>query len=137
MYAAASTYEKLVDIRDYPDLGGSPETIDTTTLTDANYTNILGLQSAETLEFNANYDPADFQTLKALEDGEKHHFAVWFGGTDVAGADPTPTGDLGKFSWDGMLSVRVAGGGVNEARTMVISISTSTKIEATFPSASL
>ena len=29
------TYEKLVDIKDYPDIGGSPETLETTTLSDS------------------------------------------------------------------------------------------------------
>ena len=29
---SGATYEKLVDIKDYPDIGGSPETLETTTL---------------------------------------------------------------------------------------------------------
>ncbi len=29
MYKKASAYEKLVDIKDFPDLGGSPEMLET------------------------------------------------------------------------------------------------------------
>ena len=40
----------------------------------------------------------------------------------------TPTGTDGKFSFDGQLSVRVTGGGVNEVRGMAITIAPSTPI---------
>jgi hypothetical protein len=37
--------EKLIDIKDFPDLGGAPETLDTTTLSDNMTTSIPGIQS--------------------------------------------------------------------------------------------
>ena len=120
----SAAYSKLVDIKDFPDLGGAPEMLETTTLSDGASTYIPGIQSQEALEFTANYTKADFTTLKALEDTETD-FAVWFGAT-VAGGVATPTGSDGKYEFKGKLSVYVVGGGVNEVVDMKISIAPST-----------
>lgn len=119
-------YSKLVDIKDFPDLGGAPEMLETTTLSDGASTYIPGIQSQEALEFTANYTKADFTTLKALEDTELD-FSVWFGAT-VSGGVATPTGTDGKYDFKGKLSVYVVGGGVNEVVDMKISIAPSTVI---------
>ena len=37
--------QKLVDIKDFPDLGGAPELLETTTLSDSSQTFINGVQS--------------------------------------------------------------------------------------------
>lgn len=123
---SSTTYEKLVDIKDFPDLGGAPEMLETTTLSDGAQTYIPGIQSQEALEFTANYTKDDFDTLKALE-GTEVDFAVWLGGT-VSGGVATPTGSDGKFKFSGQLSVFVVGGGVNEVVDMTISIAPSTVI---------
>lgn len=121
-----AAYEKLVDIKDFPDLGGSPEMLETTTLSDKMQTYIPGIQNLDALEFTANYTKADFATLKAL-DGVEHDFAVWFGGTEEANI-LTPTGSDGKFEFKGQLSVYPVGGGVNEVVDMNITIAPSTPI---------
>ena len=121
-----SQYEKLIDIKDFPDLGGAPETLETTTLSDSMQTYIPGIQSLDALEFNANYTKEDFESLKALE-GQELYYAVWFGGT-VSGATVTPTGTDGKFNFKGSLSVFPTGGGVNEVVGMTITIAPSTPI---------
>ncbi len=126
-----TTYQKLVDITEFPDLGGEPELLDTTTLSDKMRTFILGIQNNEGMEFNANYDKADYQALKAL-DGVETPFAVWFGGTESGGV-VTPTGSEGQFSFKGLLSVRITGGAVNEVRGMAITIAPTTVITETFP----
>lgn len=126
MQKEASTYKKLVDIKDFPDLGGAPEMLETTTLSDGAQTYIPGIQSQEALEFTANYTKTDFDTLKKLEDRELE-LAVWFGGTESAG-NVTPTGTDGKFEFTGRLSVFVTGGGTNEVVGMTISIAPSTVI---------
>ena len=115
------TYSKLVDIKDYPDLGGAPETIETTTLSDSSRTYIPGLQENERLVFNANYTESDYATLVALV-GTEGNYGVFFGGTD--GAD-------GKFTFKGYLDVHVTGAGVNEVRSMEIGITPSSAIEFT------
>lgn len=119
-------WSKLIDIKEFPDLGGEPEMLETTTLSDNMQTYIAGIQSLDGLSFTANYTLADFQTLKALE-GKKASYAVWFGGTESDGI-VTPDGSNGKFSFDGELSVYPVGGGVNEVVNMNITIAPSTPI---------
>ena len=119
MYKAAEsqTYTKLIDIKDFPDLGGTPEMLETTTLSDSMQTYIPGIQSLDALEFTANYTLNDFKKIKAME-GKDTAFAVWFG---AEGAD-------GKFEFNGQISAFPVGGGVNEVVGMTISIAPSTPI---------
>lgn len=119
-------YKKLVDIKDFPDLGGSPEMLETTTLSDKMQTYIPGIQSLDALEFNANYTKEEFTKLKALE-GQELELAVWFGG-DEANGTLTPTGDDGKFNFKGYVSVFVVGGGTNEVVGMTVAVAPSTPI---------
>lgn len=121
--------EKLVDIKDFPDLGGTPEMLETTTLSNGAQTYIPGIQSIEGLEFTANYDKADYTTLKALE-GTENEYGVWFGGSVGADGEVTPDGSEGKFTFSGYLNVHVSGGGVNEVVDMIITIAPSTEIKA-------
>lgn len=125
------TYSKLIDIKDFPDLGGTPESLQTTTLSDKQHTYIPGIDNVEGLEFTANYAAADYQTLKALE-GTKTKFGVWFGGTESDGV-VTPTGSDGKFNFEGYLTVHPVGGGVNEVVDMAISIMPSSVINFSIP----
>lgn len=123
---SSTTYEKLVDIKDFPDLGGAPEMLETTTLSDKMQTYIPGIQSLDALEFNANYTKEEFTKLKALE-GQELELAVWFGGNESNGT-LTPTGDDGKFNFKGYVSVFVVGGGTNEVIGMTITVAPSTPI---------
>ena len=112
-----NTYTKLIDIKDFPDLGGAPEMLETTTLSDSSTTYIPGIQSLDALEFTANYTKSDFTKIKGLADTETE-FAVWFG----------KDGAEGKFEFKGYLSVFVTGAGVNEVVGMTVSIAPSTPI---------
>lgn len=126
MVKNSSSYEKLIDIVSYPDLGGSPEMLEATTLSDPMTVNVMGIQSLDALEFECNYDLEKYTELKAME-GQDKEFAVWLGGTESAGT-VTPTGEDGKFQFGGQLSVFVNGGGVNEVRKMTVSIAATTAI---------
>lgn len=126
MQDSGSIYAKLVDIKDFPDLGGAPEMLETTTLSDKMQTYIPGIQSLDALEFTANYTKTDFDKLKALE-GQTKKFAVWMGATE-SGGTLTPSGSDGKFEFEGQLSVFPVGGGVNEVVDMTITIAPSTPI---------
>jgi hypothetical protein len=123
MKGASSTYTKLIDIKDFPDLGGAPELLETTTLSDSMQTYIEGIQSSDGLEFSANYTKDDYDTLVALK-GTETAFAVFFGENGVDGA----------WYFKGYLSVRVNGGGVNEVVGMTISIAPSTALTTDAPS---
>lgn len=126
MHKKGEAYEKLVDIKDFPDLGGAPEMLETTTLSDSMQTFVEGIQSQDALEYTINYDLETYQMLVAMK-GVETEFSVWFGGNDVGGT-VTPTGDEGKFNFKGYLSVRVVGKGVNEVKEATISIAPSTPI---------
>lgn len=121
-----AVYEKLVDIKDFPDLGGEPEMLETTTLSDKMQTYIPGIQNLDALAFTANYTKEKFTELKGME-GTEHDYSVWFGGTEENGV-VTPTGSDGKFDFKGQHSVYAVGAGVNEVVDMNITIAPSTPI---------
>ena len=115
------TYATVVPIKDYPELGGSPEALDATTLTNWARVYIEGIEETQSLlSFTCNYELTDYQTVKALE-GSERHWAVWFGGTK-SGTTVTPTGSAGKFIFDGYLHAHVIGKGVNEVQEFQIDI---------------
>lgn len=123
MHKNSDAWEKLIDIKSFPDMGGAPEMLETTTLSDKMQTYINGIQSLDALEFTANYTLEDYKTLLALE-GTDAEYAVWLGGTESAGV-LTPTGSDGKFAFTGQLSVYLNGAGVNEVDEMTITIAPS------------
>ena len=114
-----TTYSKLVDIKSFPDLGGEPELIDTTTLSDSMQTNIAGILSVDTLEFLANYEKEKFAEIKSKE-GKPTKYAIFFGENGVNGI----------YGWTGDLRARITGAEVNAVVEMAISCVASTPIEA-------
>lgn len=120
MVKSTSNYVKLVAIKDFPDLGGSPELIETTTLDNSSQTFVHGVQSMSALEFTANYTKTDYQSVSAYADNTEHEFQIQFGEDGAGGA--------GTFSFKGELAVWVVGGSVNSPLEMRISIAPSTEI---------
>ena len=128
MYRTTTTgdLDKLIDITSFPDLIPPKERIDITTLSDAMRKYINGIGDTPEQNYGANYTPANFAKVKALE-GHQYDYAVWFGASGSAGSE-VPDGHMGKFSWTGDISVGVSGGGVNEAVGMTITCTPSTVI---------
>ena len=112
------TWSKIVDIKDFPDLGGPPEQIEVTTLSDPTRVFIPGIENIDQKSFTANYNSTDFATVKALE-GTELNLGIWFGASETGGVY-TPDGSMGKFSGKGYLNVYVNGGGVNDPVNMTI-----------------
>ena len=110
------TYAKLCDIKDYPDLIGAPEALETTTLSDGSRTYIEGLRANEQLTFSANYTESDFDTLNSLS------------GEQLLAVDFGSDGAEGRFTFSGYVSVSIVGKGVNEVREMSIVITPTTEI---------
>lgn len=127
MKKTGDSYEKLIDIKDYPDMGSEPERLETTTLSDPMKTYINGLQDTESFTFTANYTASDYQKLKAME-GTQAEYALYLGATGD-GASATPTGSEGIFTWTGDVSVFFVGKATDEVREMTISVTPSTPIE--------
>lgn len=113
----SSTWKKVVDITSFPDMGGAPATIDTTTLSNHMKTSVPGLVDPGNLEFEANYTKADYTTVKAMEGSEKD-YGIQFG----------KDGSNGVYTFKGELVCWIKGGGVEEAVKMGISIAPSTEV---------
>ena len=87
---------------------------------------INGIGDTAEQSYGANYTPANYSAVKALE-GHQYEYAVWFGASGNEGSE-IPDGHMGKFSWTGDISAGVSGGGVNEAVGMTVTCTPSTVI---------
>lgn len=115
-----STFTKVIDITSIPDLGGAPDQIDVTTLSDLQTRNINGIQTVSALEFGAWYDKDKYAELEAIEEADRDKtqaqldtYQVWFGENGVHG----------KFEWQGKLNVYVGSVESNAAVPMTVTIS--------------
>lgn len=122
----SGTYAKLIDITSFPDLIPAKERIDITSLSDYMRVYINGIGDTAEQSYNANYTPANYAAVKALE-GHQYDYAVWFGASGAEGSE-IPDGHYGKFSWTGDISAGITGGGVNEAVGMTVTCTPSTVI---------
>ena len=113
---SADNLTKKVDIKSFPDLGGAPEMLETTTLSDSMQTYILGIQSADAMEFEYNYDKAVYEAIEA-DANVRMFYSLEFG----------TNGSEGKFTWEGMHSTHIVGGGVNEVVGGIITVAPATK----------
>lgn len=107
---------KEIDIKDFPDLGGAPEMLETTTFNDDSQTYIKGIQSLGALEFTTNYIKADYN--KVAEDNNIELFYILEFGAN---------GSEGAFYWKGKHTAYVVGAGVNAVTEMKMAIAPSTK----------
>ena len=107
---------KEIDIKDFPDLGGAPEMLETTTFNDDSQTYIKGIQSLGALEFTVNYTKTDYN--KVAEDNNIELFYILEFGAN---------GSEGAFYWKGKHTAYVVGAGVNAVTEMKIAIAPSTK----------
>ena len=113
----ASALTQLCKIKSYPQLGGEPESIETTDMEDKMQTFTPGVQSMSAMQFTANYDKEKIDEIKASSDKEQI-YELDFG---KDGAD-------GKYCWKGQHSVFINEGAVNGLREMTISIMPSTEV---------
>lgn len=115
MGESAAALEKVVDIKDFPDLIGEPNMLETTTLSDEAVTNIPGIRSSDMLTFTCNYTKEDFTAVNDLANTDMH-YALEFS-------------DGSKFTWKGQHTCGVPGKGVDEVIEFTINIAASTAVE--------
>lgn len=106
---------KKVVIKDFPDIGGAPELIETTTLEDAMQTYILGIQSSGSMEFTFNFTKSEYAAV-AIGAKTDMYYAISFGNSGI-------------FRWQGKHDIYLTGKGVNEVVEAKIVIAPSTKPE--------
>ena len=123
---ASGTYTKLVDIKDFPDLGSAPDTIEVTTLSDKMKRYVQGLQDTGSFEFTYNYTKSDFTKVKALDDNAKHFFELDFG-NDGAGGE-------GSFYFAGQVSTYVSGAGTGAVVEAKIIVTCDSEVKTDKPS---
>ena len=111
----SETLTKKVDIKDFPDLIGDPNLLETTTLSDAAQTYIPGIKSMDLMTFTTNFTKTDFQACKA-DEGKTLFYSLEFS-------------DGAKFTWQGQHTMGVPGKGVDEVIEATINIVPSTSVE--------
>lgn len=138
--SGAGAYTLMTDIKDFPDLGGEPEMLQTTTLSDKMHTYIMGIQSSEAFNFTANLywdnPTADGQKglgfLSLKEKGipsATYDFRLVFanGEYDANEYATVPTGVHCAY-WSGQFTIYQLGKGVDEVLECQITITPSTVI---------
>ena len=122
----STTWDKLVDIKTAAAMGGAPEQLETTTLSDWMRTYIPGIEGNDQKEYKCNYDKTKYSALKALK-GQELDLSIWFGGT-ISGDTITATGSDGKFTFKGYVDVYVNESEVNNVREMTVVVTPSSAI---------
>lgn len=112
---SAEAAKKVVDIKDFPDLIGEPKLLETTTLSDAQVTNIPGIKGSDLLAFTCNYTSADYQSVNA-DAGKALYYVLEFS-------------DGSSFNWQGQHTCGMGGKGVDEVIEFTINIVPSTAVE--------
>ena len=107
-------YKEIELLMEVPEIGGDPEKIDVTTLSDKHKKYIPGISDLGDLNFVFLYDnstaTSNYRELKKLQDENKiASFKVEY-----------PDGSGHEF--DAYVSVKIAGGGVNTAKTFTASM---------------
>jgi hypothetical protein len=111
---SAEAVAKVVDIKDFGDLIGEPNMLETTTLSDSQVTQIPGLRSGDSIPFTCNYTKADFDKVYA-DEGKALYYELEFS-------------DGSAFVWQGQHTVGVPGKGVDEVLEFTINCAASTPV---------
>lgn len=116
---------EIANLQEIPDLGGSADTVDVTTLADDNYHYINGIKDFGSLEFTFLYDNSSATSnyrvcREAEEDGEAHSFVVTF---------PDET----EFAFSGQVSTTITGAGVNAAMQFTLTVNLNSDLVVTMP----
>jgi len=109
-----ASVKKVIDIKEFPDLMGEPNMLETTTMSDAAQTYIPGIKSMDSMAFTYNYTKETFAAVKA-DEGKAMHYVLEFS-------------DGSSFKWQGTHTATLAGKGVDEVIEAGISIAPSTEV---------
>lgn len=116
------SYSVVCPIKSYPAMGGDPEQIDVTTMSDSSYKYEPGLHANDAKTFTVGYDVTTHKALAAL-DGVETNYAIAFG-MDATGK---PTASDGAFTFSGKGHVHLNEGEVNAAAEETFTITPDTE----------
>ena len=122
-----TTWERLCEIRDFPDLTDVKQALDVTTTRNSMFANIEGIGQSEQRAFSCNYNEDDFEKVAALK-GQLCDVAMWFGKSSDGAYD----GHDGKFIGAGYLDIFINGAGINEPVNMTIVLTMTKGFSDTF-----
>lgn len=122
---ANGTYTNIPDLQEIPDLGGTPEQVDVTTLADSNYHYIAGIKDFDSLTFVFLYDndeaTSNYRIVRGLEEsGLEYDWEIEF-----------PDGT--KFDFSGTVSTAIVGAGVNAALQFNATITMNSDLDVVDP----
>ena len=120
---AKGTYTKLAGLKEVPEFGIEPEKVENTTLADKVKKYEFGIGDAGELEYKFAYDnttvTSPYRVLrKAAEDKEKLYFEQTY---------PDNT----KVTFEGQVSVKLGGGGVNSVIEFTLKIALQSELAFT------
>lgn len=126
-YKNSSSYVEIPNLQEVPELGGSAEKVDVTTLADGNYKYINGIKDFGDLAFKFLYDnegaESNYRIVRGLEEsGEIVEWKVTF---------PDNT----TFEFSGEASTAIDGASVNSALTFTLNITLNSDIVVSNPNA--
>jgi hypothetical protein len=105
---------EVVPIKDFPDLIGDPNLLETTTLSDIQATNIPGIRTSDLLTFTCNFDKATFEAVYAQENTDLTYVLEFSDGS--------------KFTWEGRHTCGVPGKGVDEVIEFTVNVTSMTPV---------
>lgn len=112
--SSATTYTDLTNLQEIPDIGGTTDSIEITTLDDAAHMYMNGLISyGDSLDFTFLYDPTQFAALQALTGSINWKVSLPDGASGAIDTTCTFTGES---------HVALNGVGTNDAITYTLSI---------------
>ena len=124
-YKKETQFVVIPDLQEVPDLGGSAEKVDVTTLADANYKYINGIKDFGDLEFKFLYSnsgtESNYRICRGLEEAGK--VVEW----KVSFPDGT------SFEFSGEPSTTIDGQSVNSAITFTLNITLNSDITVSNP----
>ena len=124
-YKKEAAFVELLDLQEIPDLGGSVDNVEVTTLADGTKRYIRGIKDYGDLEFTFLYDnttaTSSYRVLKGLEDA----------GTVTEFQVEIPDGTT--FAFSGQVMTSISGVGVGDAMTFTANITLNTEMTITNP----
>lgn len=127
----SGTFAKLNGLFEFPDLGGEPDQIDVTNLSDSSFKYIHGLKDYGSLTFGFIYDGmGSTSNYKILRDLEEAGATIYWKVVIPAAGDQGATGIT--FSFTGVPAVYMSGTGVNSRLEFQLSVALDSDITAAF-----